>query len=171
MRASTFRARDCERERYDGRGRARYDDGRCRARYDDGRCRARYDDGRCRARYDDGRGRARYDDRGSVLLEFTGFLPTLLLVGLAVVQLGLVGYSFQQAGSGARAAARAESLEPGAGQGAADAAMSAWYEPQVAVGGTALVRAEVTVDIPTLVPFVDLGWTATRTVTMPADED
>ncbi|WP_246234428.1 TadE/TadG family type IV pilus assembly protein [Streptomyces boluensis] len=110
-------------------------------------------------------------DRGSVLLEFTGFLPTLLLVGLAVIQLGLVGYSFQQAGSGARAAARAEALEPGAGQGAADAAMSAWYEPQLAVGGGDLVRAEVTVDIPTLVPFVDLGWTATRAVTMPADED
>ncbi|MFM9372098.1 TadE/TadG family type IV pilus assembly protein [Streptomyces sp. Da 82-17] len=130
--------------------------------------------GRFRVRCDD-RGadcfRARCDDRGSVLLEFTGFLPTLLLVGLAVVQLGLVGYSFQQAGSGARAAARAEALEPGAGQSAADAAMSAWYEPQVAVGGAELVRAEVTVDIPTLIPFVDLGWTATRTVTMPADED
>lgn len=123
-----------------------------------------------------GAGRSRWsrrlrDDRGAILLEFTGFLPTLLLVGLAVVQLGLVGYSFQQAASGARAAARAEALEPGAGPGAADAAMSGWYDPQVAVGGADLVRADVTVDIPTLIPFVDLGWTATRSVTMPADED
>ncbi|MFC7305213.1 TadE/TadG family type IV pilus assembly protein [Streptomyces monticola] len=110
------------------------------------------------------------DDRGSIILEFTGFLPILLVVGLAVIQLGLVGYSFSQAGSGARAAARAESLEPGTGAGAADAAMSDWYDPAVSVTGGDLVEATVTVEIPALIPFVGLG-DAARTVTMPADED
>ncbi|WP_231626507.1 TadE family protein [Streptomyces apocyni] len=109
-------------------------------------------------------------DRGSAILEFTGFLPILLLVGLAVIQLGLVGYAFEQAGSGARAAARAESLEPGTGEGAGTAAMSDWLNADVDPGGGDLVTATVTVEIPTLIPFVDTGWEATRTVTMPSDD-
>ncbi|NDZ98398.1 pilus assembly protein, partial [Streptomyces sp. SID10116] len=43
------------------------------------------------------------------MLEFAGFLPILLLIGLAAIQLGLIGYAANQAGSGARAAARAAS--------------------------------------------------------------
>lgn len=52
-------------------------------------------------------------DRGVSILEFTGFLPILLLVGMAAIQLGLIGYGINQAGSGARAAARAASQQGG----------------------------------------------------------
>ncbi|MHC0430842.1 TadE family protein [Streptomyces sp. O3] len=109
-------------------------------------------------------------DRGSAILEFTGFLPILLLVGLAAIQLGLVGYAYEQAGSGARAAARAEAREAGTGEAAGQAAMSDWLDAAPAVGGDDLVTATVTVDIPTLIPFVDTGWQATRTVTMPSND-
>ncbi len=115
-------------------------------------------------------GSALKDDRGAAILEFTGFLPTLLLVGLACIQLGLVGYSFSQAGSSARAAARAASLgdDPGA---AAQAAVSDWLnpDPDPQYGGDT-VTVQVTVEIPDLVPFADMNWTATRTVTMPMDD-
>ncbi|NGO81577.1 pilus assembly protein [Streptomyces sp. YC504] len=106
------------------------------------------------------------------MLEFTGFLPTLLLVGLACIQLGLVGYSFSQAGSGARAAARAASLDEGA-DAAGRAAMSTWLADTATITaprGADTVTATVTVDIPELIPFVDMGWQATRTVTMPMDD-
>ncbi|WP_408056423.1 TadE/TadG family type IV pilus assembly protein, partial [Streptomyces mesophilus] len=111
-------------------------------------------------------------DRGAAILEFTGFLPTLLLVGLACIQLGLVGYSFSQAGSGARAAARAASLDEGA-DAAGRAAMSTWLADTATITaprGADTVTATVTVDIPELIPFVDMGWQATRTVTMPMDD-
>ncbi|UYM23853.1 pilus assembly protein [Streptomyces albus] len=60
----------------------------------------------------------RTDDRGAAILEFAGFLPVLLLIGLAAIQLGLVGYAASQAGSAARAAARVASQED-TGAGAA----------------------------------------------------
>ena len=50
-------------------------------------------------------------DRGQASIEFLGFLPILLLVALAVVQLGLAAYAVQQAGTGARAAARTASMD------------------------------------------------------------
>lgn len=50
-------------------------------------------------------------DRGTVSIEFLGFLPILLVVGLAVVQLGLAAFAIQQAGTGARAAARTASMD------------------------------------------------------------
>ncbi|NBM20522.1 pilus assembly protein [Streptomyces sp. GC420] len=67
----------------------------------------------------------------------------------------------------ARAAARAESLEPGTGQAAADAAVS--LDVTAAGGCDGPTTAEI--DVPLLVPFVGNGWTATRTVTMPCDQD
>ncbi len=42
-------------------------------------------------------------DRGQVAIEYLGFIPILLLVALAAVQLGLVAYTAQQAGTAARA--------------------------------------------------------------------
>ncbi|SDK39274.1 TadE/TadG family type IV pilus assembly protein [Streptomyces indicus] len=111
-------------------------------------------------------------DKGAAILEFTGFLPTLLLIGLACIQLGLVGYTFSQAGSAARAAARAASLEQNA-DAAGRAAMSDWLADGASISappGATTVTATVEVDIPELIPFVDMGWTATRTVTMPMDD-
>jgi Flp pilus assembly protein TadG len=50
-------------------------------------------------------------DRGQVALEYLGFIPVLLIVGLAGVQLGAVAYAAEQAGTAARAGARAASLD------------------------------------------------------------
>lgn len=44
-------------------------------------------------------------DRGQVALEYLGFLPVLILVAMAGVQLGLIAYTAQQAGTAARAGA------------------------------------------------------------------
>ncbi|MFF3639997.1 TadE/TadG family type IV pilus assembly protein [Streptomyces sp. NPDC002564] len=124
-----------------------------------------------------GRGRAvpgprrrRWDDRGVSMLEFAGFLPILLLVGLAAIQLGLVGYAANQAGSGARAAARAASQgDPGEAAGAA--AMDGDLTASVGVSrGGATTTATVEVQVPTLLPFVDTDWSVTKEATMPNDD-
>ncbi|GAA1902637.1 TadE/TadG family type IV pilus assembly protein [Streptomyces durmitorensis] len=113
----------------------------------------------------------RWNDRGVSMLEFAGFLPILLLIGLAAIQLGLVGYAVNQAGSGARAAARVASQGEG-GQAAGLAAMDGSLDAQVALsGGGDTTTAEVTVQVPTLLPFVDGGWSVTKSATMPNDED
>ncbi|WP_190137251.1 TadE/TadG family type IV pilus assembly protein [Streptomyces longispororuber] len=104
------------------------------------------------------------------MLEFAGFLPILLLVGLAAIQLGLVGYAAGQAGSGARAAARVAS-QGGSGEAAGRAAMDADLDADVAVGrGGDTTTATVTVQVPTLLPFVDADWEVEKTVTMPNDD-
>lgn len=117
---------------------------------------------------------ARFDDRGTAILEFTGFLPVLLLIGMATIQLGLVGYSANQAGSAARAAARVASQadgDPGAGAAAGKAAMSEGLDSSVTWGGGAdTTTATVRVQVPTLLPFVDTDWSVTRSATMPNDD-
>ncbi|MFK0114576.1 TadE/TadG family type IV pilus assembly protein [Streptomyces sp. NPDC090994] len=116
------------------------------------------------------RHRRTYGDRGQVALEYLGFLPVLVLVALAAVQLGLVAYTAQQAGTAARAGARAASLDESAQQGCA-AAVSGWLADGTACpasfGGDE-VTVTATVDIPSVVPGWDLG-DATRTATMPLD--
>ncbi|MEV2249777.1 TadE/TadG family type IV pilus assembly protein [Streptomyces sp. NPDC050147] len=105
------------------------------------------------------------------MLEFAGFLPILLLIGLATIQLGLVGYAVNQAGSGARAAARVASQGEG-GEAAGLAAMDGSLDADVAIsGGGATTTADVTVQVPTLLPFVDAGWSVSKSATMPNDED
>ncbi|MEU4655308.1 TadE/TadG family type IV pilus assembly protein [Streptomyces sp. NPDC023723] len=107
-------------------------------------------------------------DRGQVAIEYLGFLPILVLVALAAVQLGLVAYTAQQAGTAARAGARAASLELGAQDGCARA-VSDWLSVGcTAAGGGDEVTVTATVDIPSVVPGWDFG-TATRTATMPLD--
>ncbi|MEU4844956.1 TadE family protein [Streptomyces gilvosporeus] len=117
------------------------------------------------------RGRPR--DRGQVSIEFLGFLPVLLAVALAVIQLGLGAYAVQQAGTGARAAARTASLDPADREtdpaSAGKAAMSGWIAKGATVsvgGGGDAVRATATVHIPSIVPGVDFG-SARRSATMP----
>ncbi|MGV9883438.1 TadE family protein [Streptomyces sp. NPDC003006] len=121
-----------------------------------------------------GRGRGparRWGDRGVSMLEFAGFLPILLLVGLAAIQLGLVGYAANQAGSGARAAARAAS-QGDSGEAAGAAAMDGGLSSSVQVGmGGDTTTATVEVDVPLLFPFVDTGWSVTKEATMPNDDD
>ncbi|WEH29551.1 TadE family protein [Streptomyces sp. AM 3-1-1] len=112
------------------------------------------------------------DDRGSSLLEFAGFLPVLLLVGLAAIQLGLVGFAANQAGTGARAGARvASQAEGGNGVAAAHAAMTDGLDATVTPGGGGdTTTYTVAVRVPTLLPFVGKGWTVTRSATMPNDD-
>ncbi|MFE9893997.1 TadE/TadG family type IV pilus assembly protein [Streptomyces sp. NPDC005529] len=109
------------------------------------------------------------DDRGVSILEFTGFLPILLLIGMATIQLGLIGYGANQAGSGARAAARVAS-QGGDGAAAGQAAVSGWLDPQVAPAqGADLTTATVTVHVPGLIPLFG-GYDLSRTATMPTDD-
>ncbi|MFF4358487.1 TadE/TadG family type IV pilus assembly protein [Streptomyces sp. NPDC001604] len=108
-------------------------------------------------------------DRGQVAIEYLGFLPILLIVGMAVVQLGLIAYTAQQAGTAARAGARAESLQPGTAQEGCANAVSDWLSVTCDAapnGDTVTVTA--TVQIPSIVP----GWDfdpARKTATMPLD--
>ncbi|MFF8839759.1 TadE/TadG family type IV pilus assembly protein [Streptomyces sp. NPDC015130] len=116
--------------------------------------------------------RRRTRDRGQTAIEYLGFLPVLLIVGLAGLQLGIVAYAAQQAGTGARAAARAAgaddedvSANP---EAVGYAAMSGWIASRATVdedGGVATVR----VTIPSVVPF----WSfepVEKTATMPVPQ-
>ncbi|MGY1497907.1 TadE family protein [Streptomyces sp. QTS52] len=110
-------------------------------------------------------------DRGSSILEFTGFLPILILIGLACIQLGLIGYGVNQAGTGARAAARTTSLG-GDGVAAGVASVSDWLDPDVdaPLGAGDTTTATVTVHVPAIIPIFG-EWDLQRSATMPNDED
>lgn len=109
-------------------------------------------------------------DRGQVAVEYLGFIPVLMLVAMAVVQIGLIAYTAQQAGTAARAGARAASLGQSSEQACAGA-VSGWL-----AGGTSCPASyggkEVTVTagvhIPSIVPGWDFG-RAHKTATMPLD--
>ncbi|MFF4171261.1 TadE/TadG family type IV pilus assembly protein [Streptomyces sp. NPDC001744] len=122
------------------------------------------------------RPRTRARDRGQVAVEYLGFLPILLLVGLAGLQLGIAAYAVQQAGTAARAAARAASSDaedaPSAGEAAA-AAASGWLRPSVSEPrrGGGEVTVTVTVRIPSVVPFWKDFGDAEKTVTMPTPDE
>ncbi|MEU0191645.1 TadE/TadG family type IV pilus assembly protein [Streptomyces afghaniensis] len=109
-------------------------------------------------------------DRGQVAIEYLGFLPILLLVAMAAVQLGLIAYTAQQAGTAARAGARSASLQQSAQQ-ACTTAVSSWLADGtdcVEAPGGDEVTVTATVDIPSIVP----GWEfdpARKTATMPLD--
>ncbi|MFD8674707.1 TadE/TadG family type IV pilus assembly protein [Streptomyces seoulensis] len=114
------------------------------------------------------RSRTRPRDRGQVAIEYLGFVPVLLIVGLAGIQIGAVAYAAEQAGTAARAGARAASLEQGA-QGACAAAVSGGLSVSCAEGGGGdSVTVTATVKIPQIVPGWSLG-TAVKSATMPLD--
>ncbi|MET8568508.1 TadE/TadG family type IV pilus assembly protein [Streptomyces sp. NPDC004783] len=114
--------------------------------------------------------RERARDSGQVALEYLGFLPVLVIVAMAAVQLGLVAYTAQQAGTAARAGARGASLQQSA-QEACTTAVSDWLADGTdcppSYGGDE-VTVTATVAIPSVVPGWDFG-DATRTATMPLD--
>ncbi|MGP4005552.1 TadE/TadG family type IV pilus assembly protein [Streptomyces sp. 4N124] len=107
-------------------------------------------------------------DGGQVAIEYLGFIPILLLVALAGVQVGLIAYAAQQAGTAARAGARAASLDNSAQSGCVNA-ISDWLSVSCSeAGGGDEVTVTATVQIPSIVP----GWDfdpATKTATMPVD--
>ncbi|RMI29035.1 TadE family protein [Streptomyces triticirhizae] len=117
---------------------------------------------------------AREPERGVTAVEFAGWLPLLVTVALAALQLGLVGYAALQAGSAARAAARTAAQEEIEDQYAASgrAALSGPLAENASFeldpcGDEATVTASV--EIPTVLPFFDGLGRASRTVTMPCD--
>lgn len=107
-------------------------------------------------------------DRGQVALEYLGFIPVLILVALAGVQIGLIAYTAQQAGTAARAGARAASLDESAQDGCAHA-VSDWLSVSCsASGGGDEVTVTAIVQIPSIVPGWDFD-AARKTATMPLD--
>lgn len=121
--------------------------------------------------------RRRPGDRGVASLEYLGMLPFLLLIALAGIQLGLVAYCGEQAGTAARAAARTAALPPpdgGTAQGTAagENAVSDWLTAHVTWprddGDGYTARAEV--DVPSVLPGVHLFGPVSRTATMPRED-
>ncbi|ODA69693.1 TadE-like protein [Streptomyces sp. AVP053U2] len=130
--------------------------------------RYRYEHGRRHRRRRGGSGRP--GDRGQVAIEYLGFLPVLIIVAMAAVQLGLIAYTAQQAGTAARAGARSASLDGAAGPACA-VAVSGWLAGRTdcgASGGGDEVTVTATIGIPSIVPGWDFGQ-ATKTATMPVD--
>ncbi|MDN3296634.1 TadE/TadG family type IV pilus assembly protein [Streptomyces ficellus] len=100
-------------------------------------------------------------------MEFTGWVALLLFTALAAVQLGLVAYAVQQAGTASRAAARV-AAQGGDGVSAGEGAASGWLNARVQVPGAGgdEVTATATVPIPSLLPVFTFP-AATRSTTMP----
>ncbi|WP_405938567.1 pilus assembly protein [Streptomyces sp. NBC_00726] len=111
--------------------------------------------------------------RGQAVVEYVGVLTLLLVVALAVAQLGIAVYAAQQAGTAARTAARVASTEGQQGRGAAVArqSMSGWLADGASVtqetGGEA-VTVRVRVRIPSLLPMLSFG-SVEKSATMPRD--
>ncbi|CAM5424797.1 TadE/TadG family type IV pilus assembly protein [Streptomyces narbonensis] len=110
-------------------------------------------------------------DRGQVAIEYLGFLPILLIVGLAGLQLGLAAYAAQQAGTAARAAARAATTDEENApdcETAGRAAVSGWVDPDIGgcPGGDEAAVITVRVEIPRVLPFWDFD-PIVKTATMP----
>ncbi|MFF5572842.1 TadE/TadG family type IV pilus assembly protein [Streptomyces luteogriseus] len=110
-------------------------------------------------------------DRGQVAIEYIGFLPILLIVALGAVQLGLIAYTAQQAGTAARTGARSASLE-GPHEADCRAAVSSWLAGKTSCpasfgGEEVTVTAEIT--IPSVFPGKDDFGKARKTATMPLD--
>jgi Flp pilus assembly protein TadG len=119
-----------------------------------------------RARGHRRRGRGR--DRGQVAIEYLGFIPVLLLVGLAAIQLGVVAYAAQQAGTAARAGARAASLRDDAQQACAEAVSGRLAVSCGTSGGGDTVTVTASVTIPSVFPGLG-SLKASRNATMPVD--
>jgi Flp pilus assembly protein TadG len=106
-------------------------------------------------------------DRGQVAIEYLGFIPVLLIVGLAGIQIGAVAYAAEQAGTAARAGARAASLGQDPGQACAQAVSGAL---SVACGEDGSGDDSVTVTARVTIPTILWSFgAATKSATMPRD--
>lgn len=122
---------------------------------------------------------SRTRDRGQAAIEYLGFLPILLIVGLAGLQLGIAAYAAQQAGTAARAAARAATTDEENApdcETAGRAAVSGWVDPEIGGCGEGDEVAVITVrvEIPRVLPFWDFDpveKTATMPRTPPTEDD
>ncbi|MFF9569788.1 TadE/TadG family type IV pilus assembly protein [Streptomyces sp. NPDC014685] len=110
-------------------------------------------------------------DRGQVAIEYLGFIPLMLLCGLLAIQAGLAAYAANQAGTGARAAARSGSMfGGGCDRQAGKEAMSGWTAKRAHVrpgGSGENITCTVRVKVPDILPGVNIWSTAERSATMP----
>lgn len=112
-------------------------------------------------------------ERGQAAIEYVGVLTLLLVVALAVVQLGIAVYAAQQAGTAARTAARVASTdhqEHRAGAVARDS-MSGWLADGAEASttrGAGSLTVTVRVSIPSLLPMFSFG-SVEKSATMPTD--
>ncbi|MFB7132379.1 TadE/TadG family type IV pilus assembly protein [Streptomyces sp. NPDC056237] len=111
-------------------------------------------------------------ERGQVAIEYLGFIPLLLLVGLLAIQAGLAAYAANQAGTGARAGARMASMSSGGcDKQAAEDAMSDWTADRTDFLPSSSSFDEVTctvrVEVPNIIPGVHIWGPAERSSTMP----
>ncbi|MFH8768178.1 MULTISPECIES: TadE/TadG family type IV pilus assembly protein [unclassified Streptomyces] len=113
-----------------------------------------------------GKSRRRRRDAGQVAVEYLGFVPVLLIVGLAGIQIGAVAYAAEQAGTAARAGARAASLRQDAQQACTEAVSGGITVRCSSAEGGDAVTVTATVHIPEVV--WDFG-DAHKTATMPLD--
>ncbi|GHE52442.1 septum formation initiator [Streptomyces spiralis] len=115
--------------------------------------------------------RRTHHDRGQVAIEYLGFIPILMLVAMAAIQIGLVAYTAMQAGTAARAGARAASLQQSAQQACARA-VSSWLASETTCDpspGSDTVTVTATIHIPSIIPLWDPIGDAHKTATMPLD--
>ncbi|MFI5973903.1 TadE/TadG family type IV pilus assembly protein [Streptomyces sp. NPDC051452] len=106
-------------------------------------------------------------DRGQVAIEYLGFVPILLIVALAGIQIGAAAYAAEQAGTAARAGARAQSLGQSATQACAQAVSGALHVECSRTGGDA---DSVTVTARVTIPKILWNFgEATKSATMPRD--
>ncbi|MER6024687.1 TadE/TadG family type IV pilus assembly protein [Streptomyces sp. NPDC001851] len=112
--------------------------------------------------------RRRSSDRGQVAVEYLGFIPVLLIVAMAGIQIGAIAYAAEQAGTAARAGARAASLEQSYTQACTDAVSGPLTVSCVAGKGADSVTVTATVGIPRIIPGWDFGH-AVKSATMPLD--
>ena len=109
-------------------------------------------------------------DRGQVAIEYLGFIPILILITLAAVQLGLIAYAAEQAGTAARAGARSASLRQGTQPACSDAISARLTVTSCpATFGVDTVTVTASVHIPSVIPGYDDFGDASKTATMPLD--
>ncbi|MGW3100841.1 TadE/TadG family type IV pilus assembly protein [Streptomyces sp. NPDC001100] len=109
-------------------------------------------------------------DRGQVAIEYLGFIPILILVTLAAVQLGLIAYTAEQAGTAARAGARSASLRQGSQPACSDAVSAGLTVVGCpATFGVDTVTVTASIAIPSVIPGYDGFGNASKTATMPLD--
>ncbi|MGV4982438.1 TadE/TadG family type IV pilus assembly protein [Streptomyces sp. NPDC001709] len=106
-------------------------------------------------------------DAGQVAIEYLGFIPILLIVAMAGIQIGAIAYAGEQASTAARAGARAASLRQDPQAACAQAVSGALTVTCGTSGGDA---GSVTVTAKVKIPRIawDFGY-ATQSATMPLD--
>ena len=105
------------------------------------------------------------DDKGGAAIEVIGLLPSFLLVAVAAVQLGLVGWTSVETTHAARDAARAATLHEDPTSAAQNSLTGGLHVESMSVGGSDSRRVSLTGRIPSLIGF-QVG-TVTRAAEMP----